>query len=289
VNTGYVLAGNVGGGGRLEFSVIGDAVNVAARVEACTRETGDAILVTEPTQESIGEGGVEFEERSRVELKGKREPVALYAPRVDGGPRDDYIKGSTIVYMSRDTVGVRDLRQNLSRYLDRARNGERVVVTERNRPIAVLAPLPENEDPLARLIAEGEVIPAERPLVIDEIEPVELDDPDAGSKALEEMREEPDYGLCGAGRCFTSMPRRSSSSSQSSASPRRFGPPSRAVGSSRASSSWSRSHAPSVVCEPTRRNERGSGARSSGSSRALISCRSRGCCSPRRGSLARRA
>jgi adenylate cyclase len=84
VNTGYVLAGNVGGGGRLEFSVIGDAVNVAARVEACTRETGDAILVTEPTKESIGEGGVEFEERSRVELKGKREPVALYAPRVDG-------------------------------------------------------------------------------------------------------------------------------------------------------------------------------------------------------------
>ena len=84
LNTGRVLAGNVGGGGRLEFSVIGDAVNVAARVEACTRETGDAILVTEPTKESIGEGGVEFEERSRVELKGKREPVALYAPRVDG-------------------------------------------------------------------------------------------------------------------------------------------------------------------------------------------------------------
>ena len=40
--------------------------------------------MTEPTKESIGEGGVEFEERSRVELKGKREPVALYAPRVDG-------------------------------------------------------------------------------------------------------------------------------------------------------------------------------------------------------------
>jgi adenylate cyclase len=80
LNTGRVLAGNVGGGGRLEFSVIGDAVNVAARVEACTRQSGDAILVTEPTKEAIGDGGVEFEERSRVELKGKRDPVALYAP-----------------------------------------------------------------------------------------------------------------------------------------------------------------------------------------------------------------
>ncbi len=99
------------------------------------------------------------------------------------------------MYMSKDTVGVGDLRRNLSRYLDRARRGERVVVTERNRPIAVLAPLPENEDPLARLIAEGKVVPAQRPLDLGEIEPVELDDPYAGSKALEEMREERDYGL----------------------------------------------------------------------------------------------
>jgi adenylate cyclase len=36
LNSGLVVAGNVGGAGRLEFSVIGDAVNVAARVEAAT-------------------------------------------------------------------------------------------------------------------------------------------------------------------------------------------------------------------------------------------------------------
>ncbi len=61
--------------------MIGDAVNVAARVEACTRDSG--ILVTESTREAIGDE-VEFQERSAVELKGKREAVALYAPRVDG-------------------------------------------------------------------------------------------------------------------------------------------------------------------------------------------------------------
>ncbi|HLL86726.1 MAG TPA: type II toxin-antitoxin system prevent-host-death family antitoxin [Thermoleophilaceae bacterium] len=99
--------------------------------------------------------------------------------------------------MKSDTVGVRDLRQNLSRYLARARRGQRVIVTERNRPIAVLGPLPENEDPLARLVADGKVTPAERPLeeFLDEVTPVELDDPYAASKALDETREEPDYGV----------------------------------------------------------------------------------------------
>ena len=45
LNSGPVVAGNVGGAGRLEFGVIGDAVNVAARVEAATRQTGDTVLV----------------------------------------------------------------------------------------------------------------------------------------------------------------------------------------------------------------------------------------------------
>ena len=50
VNSGPVVVGSVGGGGRLEFAVIGDPVNVAARVEHLTRETGDTILITEATR-----------------------------------------------------------------------------------------------------------------------------------------------------------------------------------------------------------------------------------------------
>ena len=76
LNSGRVIAGNVGGGGRQEFSVIGDAVNVAARVEAATRVTGDAILVAERTRELAA--GFAFEERPGVRL-GER-TVALYAP-----------------------------------------------------------------------------------------------------------------------------------------------------------------------------------------------------------------
>ena len=49
-NSGPVVAGTVGGGGRVEFTVIGDAVNTAARVEEVTRETGDDVLITEATR-----------------------------------------------------------------------------------------------------------------------------------------------------------------------------------------------------------------------------------------------
>jgi adenylate cyclase len=90
LNSGTVIAGNVGGGGRLEFSVIGDAVNVAARVEAATRMTGDAILTSESTRALLSESAAaSLEQRTAAKLKGKAESVALFAPQVlaPGGRR----------------------------------------------------------------------------------------------------------------------------------------------------------------------------------------------------------
>lgn len=91
VNSGPVIAGTVGGGGRVEFTVIGDAVNTAARVEAATRETGDRVLITEDTRRRLRTQLFEFDERTAVELKGKQVPVQLWAPRahaVDASTRD---------------------------------------------------------------------------------------------------------------------------------------------------------------------------------------------------------
>lgn len=59
-------------------------------------------------------------------------------------------------------VGVRDLKNNLSRYLDRVQAGEEVIVTERGRPIARLAALDHSMDRLAELISTGVVRPAKR-------------------------------------------------------------------------------------------------------------------------------
>jgi prevent-host-death family protein len=91
------------------------------------------------------------------------------------------------MYMSA-TVGVAELRQNLSRYLRRVQRGERLLVTDRNRPVAELGPPPTTGAALDRLIAEGRVTrPARRGLP----EPLELGgDPHALSRALDEIRGE---------------------------------------------------------------------------------------------------
>jgi class 3 adenylate cyclase len=81
VSSGRVLVGTLGGGGRLDFTVIGDAVNTAARVESATRETGDDVLVADATLERLSGDRDGWEERPAIPLKGKSERVRLYAPR----------------------------------------------------------------------------------------------------------------------------------------------------------------------------------------------------------------
>ncbi len=58
------------------------------------------------------------------------------------------------------SVGVRELKDNLSRYLSRVGNGEEIVVTDRGRAVAKIVPIGAR-GVLDRLIAEGAVVPAE--------------------------------------------------------------------------------------------------------------------------------
>jgi prevent-host-death family protein len=88
----------------------------------------------------------------------------------------------------KSAVGVAELRQNLSRYLRRVERGERLIVTDRNRPVAELGPPPTSGAALDRLIAEGRV---SRPTRRGLPEPLELaGDPYALSRALDEIRGE---------------------------------------------------------------------------------------------------
>jgi prevent-host-death family protein len=85
-------------------------------------------------------------------------------------------------------VSVRELRQHLSKYLRRVEQGERLVVTERRRPVAMLAPLPEEDDVLDYLIAIGEATPAEGDLLDLPLPPPSPVPGPSLSEILEEMR-----------------------------------------------------------------------------------------------------
>lgn len=77
LHRGEVFFGNVGSPRRLDFTVIGKAVNAASRVEALCKTTGRTLLVTEAVRSLSTR---DFDSLGRFELKGLDEAVAVYAP-----------------------------------------------------------------------------------------------------------------------------------------------------------------------------------------------------------------
>ncbi|MDT5065969.1 MAG: adenylate cyclase [Mycobacterium sp.] len=78
INTGLVIAGTIGGAGKLEFTLIGDTVNVAARVEQLTKTTGDAILLTQQCVDALASRPLGLVDRGFHVLKGKSAEVQVF-------------------------------------------------------------------------------------------------------------------------------------------------------------------------------------------------------------------
>jgi adenylate cyclase len=78
INTGLVIAGTIGGAGKLEFTLIGDTVNVAARVEQLTKITGDTILLTHQTVTAMATRPPGLTDRGSHALKGKSAAVQVF-------------------------------------------------------------------------------------------------------------------------------------------------------------------------------------------------------------------
>jgi class 3 adenylate cyclase len=79
INTGKVIAGTIGGGGKFDFTVIGDAVNIASRLEELCKDTGDCILVTKETLESAWSVSGSAASRGAHILRGRARPTHVYA------------------------------------------------------------------------------------------------------------------------------------------------------------------------------------------------------------------
>ena len=78
--------------------------------------------------------------------------------RVARRPLCSYSHGMNVATV-RSEVGIRELKNGLSSYIDRVRDGEEVIVTDRGRPVARLSSLDAPQDRLAELVASGVVRP----------------------------------------------------------------------------------------------------------------------------------
>jgi adenylate cyclase len=77
INTGWMIVGNMGGKDRFDYTIIGDSVNLASRLEGANKQYNSKIMISEFTYKHV-EGKVTVRELDLIQVKGKTEPIKVY-------------------------------------------------------------------------------------------------------------------------------------------------------------------------------------------------------------------
>lgn len=121
MNSGPVIAGNVGAQKRLNYTAVGDTVNVAARLESVPGDYGCMLVVGEQTA-ALLDDGIMLRELDRIAVKGRETPLSVFEPiHGDAGADDkiDFYSQALALYRNRDFAAAAGIWQSLAQSGDR--------------------------------------------------------------------------------------------------------------------------------------------------------------------------